>query len=134
MFRRTVAPGIEMRQFEMADAEPVFALVERNREYLRPWLPWVDQTQSAEDIREFISRVRRQLEANQGPNSGIWLAGVLVGNVGCHPFDWPNRNCSIGYWVDAGQQGKGLRMRKSRPGKANIMSVKRASSWSIQPP
>jgi len=108
MFRRRVAPGIEMRQFEMHDAEPIFALVERNREHLRPWLPWVDHTRSAEDVREFISRVQTQLDSNQGPNSGIWVDGALAGNVGCHPIDWPNRNCSIGYWVDAGQQGKGL--------------------------
>jgi len=108
MFRRTVAPGIEMRQFEMRDAEPIFALVERNREHLRPWLPWVDHTRSAEDVREFISRIQTQLDSNQGPNSGIWVDGALAGNVGCHPIDWPNRNCSIGYWVDAGQQGKGL--------------------------
>jgi len=29
MFRRTVAPGIEMRQFEPGDAETVFAVVDR---------------------------------------------------------------------------------------------------------
>ena len=108
MFRRTVAPGIEMRQFEMRDAGAIFALVERNREYLRPWLPWVDHTRSAEDVREFISRVQMQLESGQGPNAGIWVDGALAGNVGCHPIDWPNRNCSIGYWVDASHQGKGL--------------------------
>jgi len=108
MFQRTVAPGIEMRQFEMRDAEPMFALVERNRDHLRPWLPWVDRTDSAEDVREFISRVQRQLDAGQGPNTGIWVDGILAGNVGCHPIDWPNRNCSIGYWVDARYQGKGL--------------------------
>ncbi len=39
MFRREVAPGIEIRQFEMSDAEPLFDLVERNREYLWEWMP-----------------------------------------------------------------------------------------------
>ena len=108
MFQRTVAPGIEMRQFEMRDAEAIFALVEKNREYLRPWLPWVDRTRSAEDVREFISRVQTQIDSGRGPNTGIWVDGALVGNVGSHPIDWPNRSSSIGYWVDASQQGKGL--------------------------
>jgi len=47
MFTRQVAPGIELRQFAFDDAEPLFAVVERNRLYLREWLPWVDLTESA---------------------------------------------------------------------------------------
>jgi ribosomal-protein-serine acetyltransferase len=108
MFQRLVAPGLEIRQFTMADAEPVFALVKRNRNYLRPWLPWVDHTFSTEDVREFISRAQAQYDANQGPNTGIWVERELAGTIGCHPIDWANRNCSLGYWLDAGQQGKGV--------------------------
>jgi ribosomal-protein-serine acetyltransferase len=108
MFRRTVAPGVEMRQFEPHDAETVFAVVERNREHLRQWLPWVDHSHSSEDIRQFIVRVQTQFEAGQGPNAGIWVNGVFAGNLGCHPIDWANRSCSLGYWIDAAQQGKGV--------------------------
>ncbi|HEY2014571.1 MAG TPA: GNAT family protein [Bryobacteraceae bacterium] len=108
MFRRLVEPGLELRQIEMRDAEAAFGLVERNREYLRPWLPWVDQTLSPEDIRQFVERVQMQYESSQGPNTGIWLEEVLVGFIGCHAIDWQNRNCSIGYWIDAGQQKKGV--------------------------
>jgi ribosomal-protein-serine acetyltransferase len=108
MFRRTVAPGIEMRQFELRDAETIFAVVERNREHLRKWLPWVEGTHSPEDVRPFILRAQAQFEAGQGPNAGVWVDGVLAGNVGCHAIHWANRNCSLGYWIDAAQQGKGL--------------------------
>ena len=108
MFRRTVAPGIEMRQFEPRDAETVFVVVDRNREHLRQWLLWVDHSHSPEDLRQFILRVQAQFEADQGPNAGIWVDGTFAGNVGCHPISWANRNCSLGYWIDAAQQGKGL--------------------------
>jgi ribosomal-protein-serine acetyltransferase len=108
MFHRTVAPGVEMRQFEPGDAESVFAVVDRNREHLRQWLPWVDHSHSPEDIRQFIVRVQAQFDAGQGPNAGIWAGRVLAGNVGCHPIDWANRSCSLGYWIDAAQQGKGM--------------------------
>jgi len=108
MFRRTVAPGIEMRQLEPRDAETAFAVVERNREHLRQWLPWVDGTHSPEDIRQFILRVQAQFEADQGPNAGVWVDGVFAGNVGCHPIDRANRSSSLGYWIDAAQQGKGV--------------------------
>ena len=97
-----------MRQFEPRDAETVFAVVERNREHLRQWLPWVDHSHSPEDIRQFIVRVQAQFEAGQGPNAGVWVDGVFAGNVGCHPINWANRNCSLGYWIDAAQQGKGV--------------------------
>ncbi len=107
-FHRVVAPGIEIRQFQPQDAELLFAAVNRQREYLRRWLPWVDETQSAEDIRQFIARAQSQLEADEGPQTGIWVDGVLSGSVGCHPIDWMHRNCSIGYWVDASLQGKGV--------------------------
>ncbi len=108
MFRRTVAPGIEIRHFQMRDAEPVFAVVERNRERLREWLPWVDSTRSAEDIRQFIGRAIAQTEAGRGPQALIWAGQEIAGSIGFHPIDWPNRSTSIGYWLDAGFQGRGV--------------------------
>ncbi len=97
-----------MRLFEMRDAEPVFAAVERNRAHLRQWLPWVDYTRTAEDVRHFIMRVQEQFNANQGPQTGIWVNGELCGSLGCHAIDWANRNCALGYWIDTAHQGRGL--------------------------
>ena len=111
MFRRTVAPGIEMRLLETGDAKALYSLADRNRLRLRRWLPWVDQTRSPEDVRLFILRVLDQYHANLGPQTGVWVDGVLSGTVGCHPIDWANRNCSIGYWLDARQEGKGVMTR-----------------------
>jgi ribosomal-protein-serine acetyltransferase len=109
MFRRAVTPEIEMRLLEPGDAEACYAVVERNRAYLREWLPWVDRTHSPADIRNFIETIAiPQYEANNGPNCGIWIAGEFAGGIGCHVIDWANRNCSIGYWVAAGHRGKGV--------------------------
>ena len=110
-FHRNVEPGLDLRQFTLADADAIFAVVERNRAYLRQWLPWVDRTNSVFEIQEFIGRVTEQFESGLGPNAGIWRDGELVGTVGCHPIDWNNRHCSIGYWIDAGCQGRGIMTR-----------------------
>ena len=75
MFRRTVADGLELRQFGWDDAEILFAAVERNRDHLRQWLPWVDGTRSTDDIRLFLSRATAQFEDGLGPNFGIWQIG-----------------------------------------------------------
>ena len=111
MFSLKPAPGIEIRLFELRDAETVFAVVERNRTYLREWLPWVDVTTSPENIRNFIARVRDQFATGRGPQTGIWIEGNFAGSVGCHPIDWPNRHCSIGYWIEERYQGKGTMTR-----------------------
>jgi len=108
MFHRDVAPGIEIRQFEMSDAEPLFDRIDRNREYLWEWMPWVDGTRTVDDVRDFISRAYAQFEANQGPQCGIWTDGEIAGSIGCHPIDWFHRNCSIGYWIDQARQRKGI--------------------------
>lgn len=107
-FRREVAPGIQIRQVQPHDAETIFRSVEENRAYLREWLPWVDPTQSAADVLQFIARVERQFADNLGPNAGIWVESRFCGAVGCHPIDWANHHCSIGYWLDAVSQGNGL--------------------------
>src|SRR5205814_7133551 len=88
VFRRLVAPGIEIKLFEIREAETIYAVVDAEREYLRRWLPWVDYTHSPEDIRQFIMRVRSQYEANQGPQAGLWIDGEFAGSVGCHPIHW----------------------------------------------
>src|SRR5213075_3274507 len=63
------------------------------------------------DIRDFIASRLEQFENHQGPNAGIWLDGEFAGSVGCHPIDWANYHCSIGYWIDGAQQGKGIMTR-----------------------
>jgi ribosomal-protein-serine acetyltransferase len=108
MFRRKVAPGIEMKLFETGEAKLLFTIADRNRARLRRWLPWVDLTKSPEDTRLFILRCLDQYQANLGPQTGVWVDGALSGTVGCHPIDWPNRNCSIGYWLDSAHEGKGV--------------------------
>jgi ribosomal-protein-serine acetyltransferase len=108
MFYRAVAPGLELRQFQMDDAEEVFAAADRHRAYLREWLPWVDRTNSAAEIRDYIASRLEQFEANEGPTAAIWLDDRIVGAVGCHPIDWMNRSCALGYWLDPGEQGKGI--------------------------
>lgn len=109
MFRRVVTAEIEIRLFEPADAEECYRVVERNRAYLREWLPWVDGTHSPADFRNFIETIAiPQYEAKQGPNCAIRVAGEVAGGIGCHVIDWANRHCSMGYWVDAAHQGKGI--------------------------
>jgi ribosomal-protein-serine acetyltransferase len=108
MLSLAIGNGIDLRLLEERHAEAVFALADRNREHLRPWLPWVDYTKSADDVRRFIRETLDQFANNLGFHAGIWVHGELSGGIGFHPINWLNRNTSIGYWLGASFQGKGI--------------------------
>jgi len=99
---------LELKSLEEAHAEELFALIEQNREYLREWLPWVDDNTSFEDSKKFI-------ESSLGQSaSGIWYNGSLVGVIGYGTVDRLNRKASIGYWLGASFQDRGLMTKACR--------------------
>jgi len=108
MFSREVGPGVEMRLMQVRDAEPIFTVVEKNREHLRAWLPWVDATDSPAAIREFIRGALEKYRAGLELHAAVWIEGAIGGCVGHHAIDRANRSTSLGYWIDAAHQGKGI--------------------------
>jgi ribosomal-protein-serine acetyltransferase len=107
-FQRPVVPGTQLLLVQDRDAAELLDLVNRNRDSLREWLPWVDRTHSIADVRHFVSISAEQWEAGLGPNCVIRVVGEIAGSIGCHPINWQDRSCSIGYWLDAARQGQGI--------------------------
>ena len=107
---RTELPGGErLRLFEESDADELYALTDRNRAHLEPWLPWVSATRSPADSLEFIRITRRQADADDGEQLAIVdRGGAIAGVVGFHRVDWQNRATTIGYWLGAEHQGRGV--------------------------
>jgi len=109
VFRCRIGPALEIKLLEPANAEALFPMIDHDRAYLGEWLPWVERTRSAADVRQFITDiVTPQWLDNRGPQCGIWIEGVLAGTIGCHPIDWQNRTCSLGYWIASQFQGRGI--------------------------
>jgi ribosomal-protein-serine acetyltransferase len=109
-----IEEGLSLRSLEQEDAKELFALTDSGRAYLRRWLPWLDATRSLQDTRLFIESAQRQSAANLGFQSGIWSDGRLVGVIGYHHVDWPNRSTNIGYWLGEQNQGRGLMTKATR--------------------
>ena len=111
MFKLKVDDEIELRMLEETDTETVFTLVDRNRDYLRQWLIWVDASDSPEVTRQFIKDSKRLYENKESLAAGVWLNDELVGATGVVIYEWHNRMLEIGYWLSADQQGKGIMTR-----------------------
>ncbi len=105
---------VELRILEEWDAPELYRLIDRNRAYLRQWLPWVDYETSVEDSRSFVRRSLQHYLDNEGFTMGIRFQGQLAGIIAYHPIDWPNRKVEIGYWLGADLQGKGIMTRACR--------------------
>jgi ribosomal-protein-serine acetyltransferase len=103
-----VTDEIELRLVEEQHAQEIFNLTDTNRQHLREWLPWLDQTRSVADTLAFIASCSRQFSENGGFQAGIWFKHHLCGMIGLHGIDRPNRSTSMGYWLDASHQGKGI--------------------------
>jgi ribosomal-protein-serine acetyltransferase len=108
MFQKTIQEGVYLKLLEERHAPEVFAAVDRERAYLREWLPWVDASNEVADTRAFIESSLRQFSANEGFAGGIWCGDEFVGGIGTHKIDWLNRRVEIGYWISAGYQGRGI--------------------------
>lgn len=105
---------IELRMFRLSDASEVFALVDGSRTHLRAWLPWVDQQQRITDTQTFIKDALDQYVQGEAVHVGIWYHRVLVGVIGFHRIDQPDRVGEIGYWLGEAYQGKGIMTRACR--------------------
>ncbi len=108
MFCFSIDNETELRLLEERHTEELFALTDQNRAYLREWLPWVDGVQSAEHTKQFIKSALEQFAQNQSFHAGIWHKNKLAGVIGFHKIDWADQKTSIGYWLAAAYQGKGL--------------------------
>jgi ribosomal-protein-serine acetyltransferase len=96
----------ELRPPEEADAEPLHAVVEANREHLAPWMPWASQ--ELEATRAFVTSARRRIDAGEGFQGLIVERSAILGGIGFARIDWDNRSASIGYWLAEAAQGRGL--------------------------
>ena len=88
-------------------------LVVANRDHLSPWMPWA-AGQGLAETRAFIDLTRKQIADDGGLQTTIVHAGRIQGMVGCHGIDWDARATSIGYWIDASCQGRGMVARAVR--------------------
>lgn len=111
LFILNVDHEISMRMLAVKDAEDLFYITDQSRNYLRKWLPWVDDTLSVEDSKSFIKNGFQIYAERTALTAGVFYKGELVGVAGFNHFDWKNKIGQIGYWLAEEYQGQGIMTR-----------------------
>lgn len=91
---------------DLSCSSEIFNLIDKDREHLRTWLPWVDSTLTVEETRNNLSeRIETFNKGEQAPFYGTFN-GEFIASVG---FVILNEDeGEIGYWLLSNYSGRGL--------------------------
>lgn len=109
-----LSDGVELRDLQPWQAEVFAEHIERNREHLTPWLPWVSSITDVESAADWLQRYADKEATDSGRIFGIWAGRELLGSVLFRLFDSEQGTCEIGCWLGAGAQGRGLMTKAAR--------------------
>ena len=95
-----------LRPLTEADLDELWAVVEANRAYLAPWMPWAERG-GREETAAFVRDAQAQAARDDGFHAGIVENGAIVGVAGFHPLNRVNRAIELGFWLAEDAQGRG---------------------------
>jgi len=108
MFYREVDHDLKLAINLHHFAEALHQLVNQNRDFLKDWLPWLDDNTKPKDTEEFIKSAASQMAEGRGLTCLIFFQDNLVGTVSYNTIEPSTRTGSIGYWLDKDHNGKGI--------------------------
>ncbi len=98
---------VRLREPLLEDAEALFALIDRDRQDLRRYLPWVDQTLTVQDELRYLQQEAELAELDGRKSWLIELGGRLAGRIGFHYLNSSDQT-EIGYFLASPWRGRGL--------------------------
>ncbi|MCM3490269.1 GNAT family N-acetyltransferase [Alkalihalophilus marmarensis] len=108
MFYHYIREDLALKLVAVQDVEETFQLVDRNRAYLKEWLPWVDYSKTAEDTKSFVLANLKNYAEQKSLTTYIVYNKQIAGIVSFNTIDWNNKSVSIGYWIGQEFQGNGI--------------------------
>ncbi len=106
--------GITLTRVRSEDAEEIFALMERCRDYLQEWMWWVGAIESVEDIPLVFDLSEEQYADDYGFLCCIRMQGSVVGMIGLVDRDGVHKTTSLAYWIGEEYQGRGIATKAAR--------------------
>lgn len=111
MFTFNVDEDITLEILTNQDSTELFNIVEKNRAFLKEWIPWIDSKKTVEDFQSTIEKWGNKYISNTAINAGIFFKEKLVGMVAFPEIDWKGKKTSFGYWLSPDYEGKGIVVR-----------------------
>jgi ribosomal-protein-serine acetyltransferase len=109
-----VGPGLRALPPDVTHAEPLAALVRRNTEHLRRYLPLVAELSTAEAVRSHLTYIAPQVERGELLEWYVFAEGVLCGGLRLNHFELENQKAAVAYFLGAEHQGRGIATAAAR--------------------
>ena len=90
-------------------ATVMFQTIDRDRERLARFLPWVPHNKTVSDSEIYINETIRKRASFESFDFAIHRTAddAYLGNVGLHSIAWDRARCEIGYWIAGPYEGQG---------------------------
>ncbi len=99
---------IRLEKVKVSMAGIIFSTLDKDRDFLKTWLPFVELTHKVSDTEKFLKQVVKDTETRKNEVFSIWYNEEFAGLIGFNDIDWINRKTEIGYWLAEKMQGKGI--------------------------
>ena len=97
-----------LRPLRLSDAPGLLDVINRNREYFRRYLSWLDNVQSLANTQKFISENIKLATAGRAYFCTIFDEQTPIGLIGFNHIDRIHKTGEISYWLDAAYHGQGI--------------------------
>ena len=118
-----ILPDIYLQEIRIEDAAAIYHAIDTHRDYLRTWLPFVDNMRTTADEEAFLRQVLSAPAELNEPIFGIWnQQHEICGLIGFHFSDFDNHRTELGYWLLPEYQHRGIITE----------SVRKLCLWAVQ--
>lgn len=114
MFFRQVDDNIKLSLSIPQYAEDLFKLTEKNRVFLKQWLPWLDKVNKPSDTKQFLEHQLLRFQRSQALHVTIFYQNQIAGVLGYNLIDEANHTGHVGYWLGQEYNGKGIMTKSVR--------------------
>jgi ribosomal-protein-serine acetyltransferase len=105
---------LQLREIQLTDASQLYKIIDKERNYMRRWLPFVDFTTRIDDTELFIKNVLDETNKNREIAYVMLYHDQIAGLISFKNTDLVNYKTEIGYWISESKQGNGLVTRACR--------------------
>lgn len=104
----TIDEHMKLIQLLPEQADRLFELTDKNREYLGEFLSWPPYVKTVDDSRKHIEETIQKRTEGVSYTYGVEVDGVIVGDTSIRNLNEVEKTPEIGYWMAPDYAGRGL--------------------------